>query len=239
MTPIAALWVALTFIVPAINASGVPQVIARLVVYVLIGLWLGLERAKLTASERSATWLAVVWSAAINGFFNAAGSVPPVLFARFIPVVIAAPILLWSRRIGQVARRDPPELAHPASGRALAGRPVSLRLGPPRAARHLRAAGRHRRCADRPLCRAGRSLAGARQPGKPPRGDRLACLWPLGFLVLDSDLDRDLAAPDRDCLRQRGERRLSGGDDPGVWRPAGNPAALVRQLVRRNRAAIR
>jgi hypothetical protein len=120
MTPVAALWVALTFTVPAINASGVPQVVARLVVYVLmgLGLWLGLERAELTASQRSATWLAVmvpvtlwlavVWSAAINGFFNAAGSVPPVLFARFIPLVIAAPILLWSRRIGQVLDAIPP-----------------------------------------------------------------------------------------------------------------------------------
>ena len=121
MTPLAAVWVALTFAVPAIYASGVPMVINRLVVHVFIalGLWLGLERATLTASQRRATWLAVMipltlwlalaWSAAIDGFFAPDASVPPVfggvpplLFARFVPVIIAAPILLGSRRIGQV-----------------------------------------------------------------------------------------------------------------------------------------
>ena len=114
MTPIATVWVALTFAVPAINASGVPMAVSRLVVHVFIalGLWLGLERVELTASQRRTTWLAVMipltlwlavaWSAAINGFFNAAGSVPPVSLVRFIPMIIAAPILLGSRRIGQV-----------------------------------------------------------------------------------------------------------------------------------------
>jgi hypothetical protein len=116
MTPAAAVWVALTFAVPSINASGVPMVVSRLVVHVFIalGLWLGLERAELTASQRRATWLAVMipltlwlavaWSAAINGFFNvnAAGGVPPVSLVRFLPTIIAAPILLGSRRIGQV-----------------------------------------------------------------------------------------------------------------------------------------
>jgi len=116
MTPVAAAWVMLTFVVPSINAGGAPTVVSRLVVHVLIalGLWLGLERAQLTASQRRATWLAVMipltlwlavaWSAAINGFFNAnaAGGVPPLSLVRFLPVIIAAPILLGSRRIGQV-----------------------------------------------------------------------------------------------------------------------------------------
>jgi hypothetical protein len=120
MTPIAALWVALTFTVPAINASGVPMVVGRLAVHVFValGLWLGLERAALTASQRRATWLAVTipltlwaalaWSAATNGVFNAGSTVPafagipPIVLARFIPVIVAAPILLGSRRIGQV-----------------------------------------------------------------------------------------------------------------------------------------
>jgi hypothetical protein len=114
MTPIATAWVALTFAVPVINASGVPMVVSRLVVHVFIalGLWLGLERVELTASQRRTTWLAVMipltlwlavaWSAAINGFFSGAGSVPPVSLVRFIPMIIAAPILLGSRRIGQV-----------------------------------------------------------------------------------------------------------------------------------------
>jgi hypothetical protein len=116
MMPIAAVYVALTFTVPAINASGVPMVVIRLAIHVFValGLWLGLERAELTASQRRATWLAmmipltlwvaVAWGAAIDGFFNAngPGGVPPLSLLRFLPTIIAAPILLGSRRIGQV-----------------------------------------------------------------------------------------------------------------------------------------
>jgi hypothetical protein len=116
MTPVAAVWVALTFAVPSINTGGVSTVIHLLVVHVFIalGLWLGLERAELTAAQRRATWLAVMipltlwpavaWSAAINGLFSAGGalSVPPLSLVRFLPVIVAAPILLGSRRIGQV-----------------------------------------------------------------------------------------------------------------------------------------
>jgi hypothetical protein len=116
MAPIAAVWVALIFTVPAINASGVPMVVSRLAVHVFValGLWLGLERVELKPSQRRATWLAVMipltlwlavaWSAAIDGFFNAngPGGVPPLSLVRFLPTIIAAPILLGSRRIGQV-----------------------------------------------------------------------------------------------------------------------------------------
>jgi hypothetical protein len=116
MAPIAAVWVALIFTVPAINASGVPMVVGRLAVHVFValGLWLGLERVELKASQRRATWLAVMipltlwlavaWSAAIDGFFNAngPGGVPPLSLVRFLPTIIAAPILLGSRRIGQM-----------------------------------------------------------------------------------------------------------------------------------------
>jgi hypothetical protein len=116
MAPIAAVWVALIFSVPAINASGVPMVVSRLAVHVFValGLWLGLERVELKPSQRRATWLAVMipltlwlavaWSAAIDGFFNAngPGGVPPLSLVRFLPTIIGAPILLGSRRIGQV-----------------------------------------------------------------------------------------------------------------------------------------
>jgi hypothetical protein len=121
MTPLAAVWVALTFAAPSINTGGVPMVINRLVVHVFIalGLWLGLERVELTASQRRATWLAVMipltlwlavaWSAAINGFFdaNGPGGVPPLSLVRFLPTIIAAPILLGSRRIAQVVDAMP------------------------------------------------------------------------------------------------------------------------------------
>src|SRR5262249_4738217 len=117
MVPISALYIALTFAAPWVNASGAPAVIARLVphVFIALGLWIGLERAELSASQRRNTWLAVmipltlwlavVWSAAINGFFNtnAPGGVGgPLSLVRWLPTIIAAPILLGSRRIGQV-----------------------------------------------------------------------------------------------------------------------------------------
>jgi hypothetical protein len=116
MAPLAAFWVALTFLVPSVNSGGVPAVMNRLVVHVCIalGLWLGLERVELTPSQRRATWLAVMipltlwlsvaWSAAINGVFNSDSplGIAPLSLVRFLPTIIAAPILLGSRRIGQL-----------------------------------------------------------------------------------------------------------------------------------------
>jgi hypothetical protein len=79
---------------------------------IALGLWLGLERAELTLSQRRnvwlavmipvTLWLAVVWSAAINGFFKPGGVIPVLPLAALGPVIIGAPILLRSRRIGQV-----------------------------------------------------------------------------------------------------------------------------------------
>jgi hypothetical protein len=47
-------------------------------------------------------WLAVVWSAAINGFFKPGAAIPVLPLGALGPVIIGAPILLRSRRIGQV-----------------------------------------------------------------------------------------------------------------------------------------
>jgi hypothetical protein len=110
-----ALWIALNYALPIIAASGISTVAARVSVHVMIalGLWLGLERADLTPAQRRNAWLAVmipftlwlafVWGAAINGVFR--GGVVPVPLtplAIFLPVIIGVPILLRSRRIGQV-----------------------------------------------------------------------------------------------------------------------------------------
>src|SRR5260370_10346820 len=76
-----------------------------------VGLWLGLENTDLTPGQRGATWLAVripytlwfavAWSAAINGVFLRTGtSLLPL--AIFLPVIIGAPLLLLSKRVGQV-----------------------------------------------------------------------------------------------------------------------------------------
>jgi hypothetical protein len=108
-------WTMLIYWQPAISASGVPTAAARLMTYGLlgVGLWLGLEGADLTSGQRRATWLsvmvpftlwfAVAWSAAVNGVFHADASPLPALpLAIFLPVIIGAPLLLRSKRVGQV-----------------------------------------------------------------------------------------------------------------------------------------
>jgi hypothetical protein len=48
-------------------------------------------------------WFAVAWSAAINGvFITGASSLPLLPSAIFLPVIIGAPLLLFSKRMGQV-----------------------------------------------------------------------------------------------------------------------------------------
>jgi hypothetical protein len=76
-------------------------------------LWLGLESTDLTPGQRRTTWLAVmipytlwfavVWSATINGAFRTDASSLPVLpLAILLPVIVGAPLLLLSKRVGQV-----------------------------------------------------------------------------------------------------------------------------------------
>jgi len=109
------LWTLLTYWQPIITASGVQTTAHQLMAHGLIalGLWLGLERTDLTPEQRRTTWLAVTipytlwfavaWSAAIDGVFRAGASPLPFLpLAIFLPVVIGAPLLLSSKRVGQV-----------------------------------------------------------------------------------------------------------------------------------------
>jgi hypothetical protein len=114
IVPLTAVWIALNFAFPAIGASGAPTVASRVTIHVMIalGLWLGLERAELTPAQRRnvwlwvmipfTLWLAVVWSAAINGVFRPGGRFPLLPIAIFAPVIVGAPMLLRSRRIGEV-----------------------------------------------------------------------------------------------------------------------------------------
>jgi len=110
-----ALWTAVNYALPAIAASGTTTVGARVFIHVLLalGLWLGLERTELTPVQRRnvwlgimipfTLWLALVWGAAINNLFRAGATlIPLVPLAIFVPVIIGAPILLRSRRVGQV-----------------------------------------------------------------------------------------------------------------------------------------
>ncbi|MFP3566264.1 MFS transporter [Paraburkholderia sp. SIMBA_030] len=117
IAPLTVLWIVLIYWQPIIPASGVPTTAHQLTAHAVIavGLWLGLESTDLTPGQRRATWLAVMipdtlwfavaWSAAINGVFRADASpspVPLLPLAIFLPVMIGAPLLLLSKRVGQV-----------------------------------------------------------------------------------------------------------------------------------------
>jgi hypothetical protein len=114
IAPLTLLWILLIYWRPAISASGVPTTTVRLMTYGLIavGLWLGLESTDLTPGQRRTTWLAfmipytlwmaVAWSGAINGAFVTGTRLPVLPLAIFLPVIIGAPLLLLSKRVGQV-----------------------------------------------------------------------------------------------------------------------------------------
>ncbi|MFM0482047.1 MFS transporter [Paraburkholderia strydomiana] len=115
LIPLVALWIVLIYWQPIIPTSGVPTTAHQLTAHALIavGLWLGLESTDLTPGERRTTWLAVmipdtlwfavVWSAAINGAFRTDASPLPMLpLAIFVPVMVGAPLLLLSKRVGRV-----------------------------------------------------------------------------------------------------------------------------------------
>ena len=120
MTPLTLAWMALIAWRPIIPASGFQTTAHQLVAHALIavGLWLGLDRAGLTPDQRRTTWLAIMipytlwfaiaWSAAINGAFHAdTASLPVVPLAIFLPVIIGAPLLLSSKRVGQALDATP------------------------------------------------------------------------------------------------------------------------------------
>jgi hypothetical protein len=115
LIPLTALWTVLITWQPLIPESGVPTSAHQLMTHALIavGLWLGLESADLTPSQRLMTWLAVMipdtlwfavaWSAAIKGpFITGATPLPWLPLAILLPVIIGVPLLLVSKRAGLV-----------------------------------------------------------------------------------------------------------------------------------------
>jgi hypothetical protein len=117
IAPLTLLWIAVMYWLPVIPGSGLQTTAHQLVaqMFMAVGLWLGLERTDLTLSQRRATWLviltahalwfAVVWSAAIHGVFQLSAVPPPLPMlplAIFLPVIVGAPLLLLSKRVGQV-----------------------------------------------------------------------------------------------------------------------------------------
>ena len=118
--PFTALWPWLIYSVPVLLESGFPALTVRLMVHglVALGLWLGLERTDLAPGQRRTTWLAIMipltlwaagaWTAAIDGVFRAGVSRLPLLpLAIFLPVIIGAPLLLLSKRVGQLVDAMP------------------------------------------------------------------------------------------------------------------------------------
>jgi hypothetical protein len=115
------LWTWLIYALPALAESGFPALGVRLMAHGLIalGLWLGLESTDLAPRQRQATWLvfmvpftlwtAVAWTAAINGAFHTGASSLPLLpVAILLPVIIGVPVLLLSKRVGQLLDAMPP-----------------------------------------------------------------------------------------------------------------------------------
>jgi hypothetical protein len=113
--PFALLWILLITWQPIISGSGVQTTVHQLMAhgFIALGLWLGLQSTDLTPGQRRTTWLAVMipytlwfavaWSAAINGVFRTGASALPLLpLAIFLPVIIGAPLLLLSKRVGLV-----------------------------------------------------------------------------------------------------------------------------------------
>ena len=114
LVPLTGAWLMLSYAVPALQASGVPSVATRLGINValVLGLWLGLERTDLSPSQRVSVflalaipyllWLSAIWSAAINGAFLPGHAPPRLPFAIFLPVIVGVPLLLMSKRVGQL-----------------------------------------------------------------------------------------------------------------------------------------
>ena len=109
------LWTWLIYSLPALPESGFPALGVRLLAHGLIavGLWLGLENTALTPEQRRTTWLVVMvpftlwaalaWTAAINGAFRTGASSLPLLPAAILlPVIVGAPVLMLSKRVGQL-----------------------------------------------------------------------------------------------------------------------------------------
>jgi hypothetical protein len=111
---LAALWVGINLMFPALAPTGIPSLVTRLGIHVAIlaGLWLGLLRTEFSASKRVLVWLgvavpltlwlAVVWNLALNGAFQPIPGVvrlPRLPIAIFAPVIIGLLVLLRSKSV--------------------------------------------------------------------------------------------------------------------------------------------
>ena len=113
-------WFGFVALFPDLQASGLLSVIVRLLIHaaILAGLWLALARTSFDAGTRLKLWLVVVipftawltlvWWLAVDGAFRPRPGVPAVPIAIFLPLLVALPVLLRSKRIGAVLDAAPP-----------------------------------------------------------------------------------------------------------------------------------
>jgi hypothetical protein len=115
-----ALWLGLNAALPAMQATGIPSTVIRLVIHgaILAGLWIGIAQAGFDRAIRLRVWLAValpftlwlaiVWWLALGGAFVPRPGVPALPLAIFLPVLVGLPLLLRSRRVGAILDAIPP-----------------------------------------------------------------------------------------------------------------------------------
>ena len=109
-------WVGGNLLFPGLAPTGIPSVLARVAIHsaTLIGLWAALQRTDFSPGKRTTVWLAiaipftlwliVIWTLAVGGAFQPAPGLrlPRLPIAIFLPLILALPLLLWSRALGAV-----------------------------------------------------------------------------------------------------------------------------------------
>src|SRR5262245_46068106 len=113
-------WFGFVALFPELQASGLLSVIVRVAIHatILAGIWLALARTAFDAGTRLGlwlflavpftAWLALVWWLAVGGAFQPRPGIPAIPIAIFLPLLVALPVLLRSRRIGAILDAAPP-----------------------------------------------------------------------------------------------------------------------------------
>jgi hypothetical protein len=115
-----AAWLGINALFPALQPTGIPFAIVRLIIHAVVlgGLWLALERSSVAPRRRVAVWLALaipftawliaIWILAIQGAFTVRpGEIPRLPLAIFLPVIVGLALLLPSRPVAAVLDAAP------------------------------------------------------------------------------------------------------------------------------------